>query len=628
MTPPTVLVIDHEPDNSDVQKPSILVIDDEPDNFDVIEALLSNQDYRLQYAANGSDAITLLETFQPDLILLDVMMPGIDGIEVCQRIKAMSQWEATPIIMVTALTNKKDLAQCLNAGADDFISKPVNRLELTARVKSMLRIRRQYQQLADFNTRLEAMVQQRTAELQRMIFQDRLTGLPSRTSILQTLAENLNSGESSVAVVMLDCDQFKLVNGSFGHAVSNQLLIAIADRLQQHLSPGDVLARMGEDEFCFLLNRIRRKADLEPCIQDIFRSFNTPFIVANCEIFISVCIGAALGDDVDQRPEELLQDADTAMYQAKVRGKGSYQLFDRRMHQAVLARLTLENDLQRALEQQEFILYYQPIVNLQTLKVAGFEALVRWCHPERGMVSPGEFIPCMETTGLIVPVGIMVLKQACQQLYTWRQRGWTDLTMSVNLSVRQFASPTLLADIDYALAETKVNPAHLKLEITESAIMDKAEVAITLTEALRSRQIQISVDDFGTGYSSLGYLHRFPVDNLKIDRSFVNQIQVGNRKYHVVDTIVALSQQLGLSVIAEGIETTQQLEWLQRLGCEFGQGYLFSKPLSAAEIDAAFPLGLEAKYSHLATQPLGSMKGVQFKPGQSSQEGSQKSGRN
>ena len=276
-------------------QPSILVIDDEPDNIDVIEAFLSNQDYRLQYAASGPDAIALLDTFHPDLILLDVMMPGMDGIEVCQRIKAMPQWEATPIIMVTALTTKKDLARCLDAGADDFISKPVNRLELTARVRSMLRIRRQYQQLAAFNSRLEAMVQQRTAELQRMIFQDRLTGLPSRTSILQTLAENLNSGESSVAVVMLDCDQFKLVNGSFGHAVSNQLLIAIADRLQHHLSAGDVLARMGEDEFCFLLHQIKHEADLEPFIQIIFRCFNAPFIVANCEIFYLRLYRSGLG---------------------------------------------------------------------------------------------------------------------------------------------------------------------------------------------------------------------------------------------------------------------------------------------------------------------------------------------
>ncbi|MEG5042404.1 EAL domain-containing protein [Microcoleus sp. B3-C5] len=254
----------------------------------------------------------------------------------------------------------------------------------------------------------------------------------------------------------------------------------------------------------------------------------------------------------------------------------------------MLNRLTLENDLQRALEHQEFVTYYQPIVNLQTQNVVGFEALVRWQHPDRDMVLPGEFIPCMEETGLIVPVGMLVLKQACQQLRAWHQRGWTQLTMSVNLSVRQFTCPTLLADIDRVLAETAVNPAHLKLEITESAIVDNAQKAIALTEQLRSRQIQISIDDFGTGYSSLGQLHCFPVNNLKIDRSFVNQIQAGNRNYQVVNTIITLSNQLELAVIAEGLETTQQLQCLQQLGCEFGQGYLFSKPLTGAEIERIY----------------------------------------
>ncbi|OLP16704.1 GGDEF domain-containing response regulator [Leptolyngbya sp. 'hensonii'] len=568
--------------------PSVLVIDDEPDNLDVIEALLFGFGYELHYAPNGQSAIASLDLFQPDVILLDVMMPGMNGIEVCRRIKAMPKWESVPIIMVTALSSKEDLARCLSAGADDFISKPVNSLELRSRVRSMLRIHQQYQQLETFNATLEETVQQRTAQLHTMIFQDALTQLPSRTFLLQKLAEVLQSGASSFAVVYLDCDQFKLVNSSLGHGVGNQLLLAITERLQDHLRPGDVLARMGEDEFCFLLHQIADKNALEAFIQTILQSFHTSFVVANCEIFMTACMGIALGNSGYQQPEEPLQDADTAMYRAKLRGKGCYQIFDRQMSLAMLNRLTLENDLQRALEQQEFVVYYQPIINLQTEKISGFEALIRWRHPVRGMVSPGEFIPCMEETGLIVPVGLVVLKQACQQLLVWHQQGWTDLTMSVNLSARQFACPTLLADIDRVLAETAINPARLKLEITESAIMDNAQTAIALTEQLRSRQIQISIDDFGTGYSSLGYLHRFPVDALKIDRSFVNQIQAGNCDYQVVNTIIALSQQLKLAVIAEGIETPEQLQWLQQLSCEFGQGYLFSKPLAGDDIEQLY----------------------------------------
>ncbi len=571
-----------------METPSVLIIDDEPDNFDVIEAFLSDQGYQLHYAADGQEAINALDTFAPDLILLDVMMPGMDGMEVCQRIKAIPQWEAVPIIVLTALTAKKDLALCLSAGADDFMSKPINRLELNARVRSMLRIRHQYQQIATFSTQLEALVQQRTAQLQTMILQDAMTQLPSHTFLLQKLSEAFQVNQSSFALVYLDCDQFKLVNGAFGHAVGNQLLIAIAQRLQQLLLPGDVLARISGDEFCFLLHQIKDIATLEGYIQTILRSFDNAFLVENCEIFMSASIGVALVKDEKRKPEELLQDADTAMYQAKLRGKGSYQIFDHQMHLSMLSRLTLENDLQRALAQQEFILHYQPIIDLQTQELSGFEALVRWQHPVRGMVSPAEFIPSMETTGLIVPVGMLILKQACQQLQLWRQQGWTKLSMSVNLSVRQFSSPTLLADIDRVLAETAIDPAYLKLEITESAIMENAEMTLTLTQALRARHIQISIDDFGTGYSSLGYLHRFPVNNLKVDRSFVNQIQLESRDYHVVDTIIALSKQLGLFVIAEGVETVQQLETLKQLGCEFGQGYLFSKPLAAAEIERIY----------------------------------------
>jgi len=516
------------------------------------------------------------------------MMPEVDGIEVCRQIKAMPQWSAVPIIMVTALTAKQDLAQCIAAGADDFVSKPVNRVELTARMRSMLRIHQQYQLLSSFNTRLTQTVEARTAELQTMIFQDGLTQLASREKLLRAIAARAQADDTQYALVYLDCDQFKLVNGSFGYGVGNELLIAITHRLQQYLRPGDVLARMGEDEFCYLLHQVANKDALSTHVETLLHGFNAPFSVANCDIFMTVCIGSAMAQTPQLSPAELVQAADTAMYQAKLRGKGSYQMFDHQMHLAIAQRLTLENDLQRALEREEFIAHYQPIVDLMTQQVIGFEALVRWRHTTRGMVSPGEFIPNMETTGLIVPVGIVILRQACQQLHRWHQQGWTHLTMSVNLSVRQFACPTLLRDIDHVLAETEVNPARLKLEITESAIMENADSAIALLEELRDRGIQISLDDFGTGYCSLGYLHRFPINTLKIDRSFVNQIQTERRNYHVVDTIVALSKQLDLTVTAEGIETVEQMDRLRQLGCEFGQGYLFSKPLPTQDIEAQY----------------------------------------
>ncbi|RZM76624.1 two-component system response regulator [Leptolyngbya iicbica] len=576
-----------------MQSISILVIDDDPTNLEVVETILmahegrwnSDLSYQLHYASSGPMGIDQLATCNPHLVLLDVMMPGMDGIEVCQRIKAMPQWQTVPIIMATALNQKQDMARCLAAGADDFISKPLNGIELSARIQTMLRIYEQQRRLANFNAQLEAKVQDRTAELRRMIVQDTLTGLPNRAGLLENLQAQLAAGETALALVQLDLDDFQLVNDSLGYDVGNQFLLAIAERLKAHLQPQDQLARVGEDEFCWLRLGVTTQAEMDSLVARLLNCFQQPFMVGELEIYASVCVGTVLGEDSDQAAEAFLQASDTATYHAKKHGRGGVQRFERVMHQASLNRLTLENDLQRALERQEFVTYYQPIVDLQTQQFAGFEALVRWQHPERGMVSPGEFIPCMEATGLIVPVGMVVLQQACEQLHRWHQQGHAHWTMSVNLSVRQFACPTLVQDIDRIVALTGVNPAYLKLEITESAIMDNAEAAIAITQELRSRGIQISIDDFGTGYSSLGYLHRFPVDALKIDRSFVVAMEVNGSDYPVVDTILALSHQLKIAVIAEGIETQQQLELLQGRDCQYGQGYLFSRPLSAADLE-------------------------------------------
>lgn len=573
---------------------SILIVDDEPDNFDVIEAFLSSDDYHLHYVESGEKALATLSIQQPDLILMDVMMPGIDGLALCKQIKSMSLWQSVPIIMVTALASKNTLAQCLEAGADDFVGKPVNRMELTARVRSMLRIRQQYQQLNSFNAQLEAKVIQRTAELQSLLYRDSLTQLPSRINLLERVGLLQAEQRTDFALAYLDCDQFKLVNGAFGYTVGNQLLQAIADRLQQHLRPGDLLARVGEDEFCFLLTALPPDFSLQAWIESVLQSFHAPFHTSHCEIFMTACLGLALGEVSAADPEALLQAADTAMYRAKRQGKGCYQRFNPQLHEATLRRLTLENDLQHALSHGELVVYYQPIICLSTHQVVGLEALVRWQHPERGLVPPGEFIPCLEETGLVVRAGLVVLRQACQQLRDWHQQGWTTLTVAVNLSVRQFASPTLLADIDQVLAETGANPAYLKLEITESAIMENAEAATVLMDALRERRIQISIDDFGTGYSSLGYLHRFPLDVLKIDRSFVRDMHRSHRNYQVVETIITLSNQLDLAVVAEGIETQDQLQALKNLGCELGQGFFFAKPAPA-----------EAITNTLRNQPLG-----------------------
>lgn len=582
-------------------QPSVLVVDDEPDNFDVIETLLALENYQLSYVSHGAKLLDRLEITQPNVILLDVMLPDMDGIEICQYIKAHPQWQHIPVIMVTALTAKDDLARCLNAGADDFISKPVNGTELRARVRSMLRLSRQHQEiqslcrqlqianreLTQFNQELEAQVQQRTSELKQVLHYDDLTWLPSRISLLQKLEQVLQhrSPEQSprFALLYLDCDQFKLINGSLGHEVGNKLLVAIGQRLRQYLRPGDLLSRLGEDEFCFFLDHITTLNDVLAIVHQVLQSFNTPFVVEGYEMFVTVSLGVALDHWRYQSALDPLQDADTAMYRAKTKGKGCYEIFDQVMYDLARHRLTLETDLRWALEREEFVVYYQPILELKTLKVTGFEALIRWQHPERGMVSPAEFIPCLEETGLIVPVGMLVLRQACQQLELWHQAGFRHLVMNVNLSVRQFAHPPLLDDICQVLQATHLDPTHLKLEITESAIMDNAQAAVAIIEQLNKLKIQLSIDDFGTGYSSLSYLNRLPVHSLKIDRTFTGEINTHHQNSEIVRSVVTLGHGLGMNIVAEGIETAAELAHLQKLGCEYGQGYLFAKPLRVGE---------------------------------------------
>jgi diguanylate cyclase (GGDEF)-like protein len=576
---------------------SILVVDDEPTNFDAIEILLVKSNYQLVYAASGYEALSYLAENQPDAILLDVMMPGLDGIEVCRSIKANPKWQHIPIIMVTALNTKEDLADCLEAGADDFISKPVNGIELRSRVRSMLRLEKQYKdiqglnyqlqqanhELAELNNILEERVQQRTVQLERMILYDGLTQLPSRNFLLQqlerALQRSLSSPDYQFALLYLDCDRFKLINESLGYEVGDKLLIAISDRLSSYSWQDSLLARIGEDEFCYFLDKVNHLDEVRQIAQQILQAFSSRFTVEGCDLFITASVGIVLGSSYYQNPSDPLQDANTAACKAKMRGQGGMQVFDRAMHSAAVRRLQLENDLRRAVEEQEFQLYYQPIIDLSTGQVSSFEALIRWMHPHIGTIYPAEFIPCVEETGLIVPIGLQVLKQACQQIQAWQRQGLDTPHVSVNLSVRQFAHPLLLDELDLVLQETGVSPRCLQLEITESAIMDNAQAAIAIAEQLRFRQIHLSIDDFGTGYSSLSYLNHFPVNSLKIDRSFIRAIGSDRKSTEIIQAILTLGHALNMTVVAEGIETAEQHARLRNLGCDYGQGFFFAKPL-------------------------------------------------
>jgi diguanylate cyclase (GGDEF)-like protein/PAS domain S-box-containing protein len=417
-------------------------------------------------------------------------------------------------------------------------------------------------------------------------FHDTLTGLPNRALFMDRLrlavGRAARAKQYLFAVLFLDLDRFKNVNDSLGHTVGDQLLVAIARRLERCLRHIDTVARFGGDEFAVLIDGVEDANDAVRVAERLQREVTTPINVGGLEVFTSASIGIALSSTGYELPEDVLRDADTAMYRAKAAGKARHEIFDTAMHDRAVALLQLETDLRRAVERGEFVVYYQPIVSLADDSVRGFEALVRWRHPERGLVTPAEFISVAEETGLIIPLGLWVLREACGQMTKWQaELGSTGaLSLSVNISGNQFMQPDLVEQVKRILDETGFDPRRLQLEITESSVIENTETVTAMLVQLRSLGIRLSMDDFGTGYSSLSYLHRFPIHTLKIDRSFVSGCGAGEEN-EIVRTIIMLARNMGMEVVAEGVETPEQLASLRDLNCEYGQGFFFSHPLDA-----------------------------------------------
>ena len=433
-------------------------------------------------------------------------------------------------------------------------------------------------------------------------FHDSLTGLPNRALLTDHLQLSIDrtklNNNHRFALLFLDLDRFKNINDSLGHVAGDQLLIAIARRLEECLRPTDTAARLGGDEFAILLDGLEDHSLAIKVAERAQKELTRPFNLNGHEVYTTASIGITLCGTGYEHPASILRDADTAMYRAKEKGKTRYEVFDTVMHAKAVTRLQLENDLRRAVEREEFEVHYQPIVSLATAKIVGFESLVRWQHPERGMVSPLEFISIAEETGLIVDLGLWVLRASCRQLRQWQQYD-PSLMISVNLSGKQFTQPDLIEQIKRILDDTGLDPRSLKLEITESVVMENADSASSMLMQLCALGIQSSIDDFGTGYSSLSYLHRFPVNTLKIDRSFISRMDDGDEETEIVRTILTLATNLGMEVVAEGIETEKQLAHLKAMSCAYGQGYFFSKPLNT---EAATELALKG------AQNLGSVQ--------------------
>src|ERR1044072_1573080 len=433
--------------------------------------------------------------------------------------------------------------------------------------------------------RISRVLEETKDHFRHAAFHDSLTGLPNRAMFTELLKAEIESssrrGDHKFAVLFLDLDRFKNINDSLGHTHGDLLLVAFAERLERALRPVDTLARFGGGEFAILLSGMRDATEAVGVAQRIQDELTQPLVLDKNSAFASSSIGIALSSTGYDRPEDILRDADTAMYRAKENGKARYEVFDHGMHARAVSRLQVGSDPRKAVEQKDFCFYYQPIVSLKTGRLAGFEALVRWNHPRRGLGSPAGFIPVAEETGLIGPIGEWVLQEACRYLRECQMAhaSHRSLSLSVNLSARQVAQPDLLDRIKEALAVSKLSPHCLKLEITESVVMENAEAATVMFKQLRALGVQLSIDDFGTGYSSLSYLHRFPLNYLKIDRSFVSRLTTDNDNA-IVRTISTLARNLGMEVIAEGIETEEQYQQLKMLGCEYGQGYLFSHPVN------------------------------------------------
>ena len=430
-------------------------------------------------------------------------------------------------------------------------------------------------------------------------FFDPLTGLPNRELFLERLEASMERAEREpnfgCAVFFLDLDRFKIINDSLGHMAGDQLLIAVAERLRGSVRRGSTveldgnhtIARLGGDEFTILIDGIQEPETAKRIGERILSALRKPIALKERDVFCTASIGIALSASERRTALDMLRDADTAMYRAKALGKARCEVFDADMRALILARLEMENDLQHALAKDQLEVYYQPQVELKSLRICGFEALVRWCHPTRGLITPCEFIPLAEETGLIIPIGRWVLEQACSQLRQWQQTypRATGLEMSVNLSVRQLHQPSFLEDLRAALELTGLDPKYLKLELTESILLDDSASSADALRRIKSLGVGLKIDDFGTGYSSLSYLRELPFDSLKIDRSFTINLGDDNGNDHVVETILSLAHGFGMEVVAEGVETLDQLQRLVGMGCEFGQGYYFARPVEAKDAE-------------------------------------------
>ncbi len=554
-----------------------MMVDDDPIMLEVVQTYLEEAGYTsFVTTSEPRQAMDLFLQQRPDILLLDLMMPEVSGFDILAQVRAHEELRYTPVIILTAESESATKLKALELGATDLLTKPVDPSELRLRLRNALAFKAYQDRLADY---------------------DALTGLPNRRKFHHAVDAALTNTQQSRACALLhvDLDRFKQINDTLGHRVGDKLLCAVAQLLDRTLCDAEATGWPGsrEPEFRAALSRIAgngfgallpnlhnlKKVDTAGSIaRRILSAFAEPFHVEGHELFITASIGIAVSPGDGQEAETLLKHAEMAMYQAKKRGRKSCEFFSGDMNAHALERLTLENQLRRAVERNEFVLYYQPKVDISSGRITGAEALVRWRHPEQGIVSPAKFIPIAEETGLIVEIGQWVLRTACAQIQAWMQLGLPPLSVSVNVSSVQFKQRKVWHAVRGALAHSALPPGQLVLELTESMLMENANDSIEMLNELKEMGLKLAVDDFGTGYSSFTYLSRFPLDELKIDRSFVKGLPQERDSLAIVRAIIAIGRELNLRVVAEGVETKEQLQFLRSRACDEYQGYLCSRP--------------------------------------------------
>lgn len=570
------------------QKPKLLIIDDELQIRSLLVDLLGPV-YDCSEASSAEDALTALshETF--DLVISDIDMGGMSGLELVPRVHSLA-----PDTVVVMISGNQDIEFAINAlrvGAFDYITKPIDIRHVEASVERALKHGSLLKEKRLYKEQIEHLLQQRTAEVDWLAYYDTVTQLPNRALFEDRLTQAVaiaRAKDESLAVLFISLDQFKKVNDSLGHGPGDSLLREFAERLKSCISKSDTVARFGGDEFALLRTHTDGTKDIIETIGMLSQVLKFSFDLPGHEVYATASVGVSLfpfdGDD----SQTLLKNAGAALYKAKKSGGANYQFFTSDMHELATRRLALETNLRRAIQNEEFLIHYQPRVSVDSLAITGVEALVRWQHPQLGLVSPAEFIPLAEDTGLIVPIGEWVLRKACLQSREWQERGFAPIQMSVNISARQFHERDLSETVIRILDETGLAAKHLDLELTESSIMQNSEFAAGVLDRLKSMGINISIDDFGTGFSSLASLKRLPIDVLKIDKSFVRDVTTDPDDAALVMAIITLAHNLRLKVIAEGVETAEQLRFLQLLRCDEIQGYFFSRPRAAEDLVALF----------------------------------------